>query len=71
MHYSPTHGTMRMKQRTLTAKTHQEYNLSKATSSPFFLNETIAKLERTQRTAQQNRSETQLPQTIGAAINNN
>ena len=59
-HCRPTHGTVRKSQRTITVTRHQEDNYSKATSS-FFPTKTTAKLERTLRTAQQTKDQTQNP----------
>ena len=59
-HCRPTHVTVRKSHRTLTETRHHEDNQSKAISS-FFLVNIIAKLERTQSDAYQNKAQTTNP----------
>ena len=66
----PIHGTVRMSHRTFTVTKHPKDNKIKANSSLFIV-KMIAKLERTYSNANQNKTNTEPPQTMGVhtAIN--
>ena len=70
--HRPTHGTVRKRQRTITDTWHPEDNKSQATSSLFHsgIIAKLAKQERAQSNAYQNKDQTQQTETLGAAANN-
>ena len=67
--HRPTQGTMRKSHRTFTVTRHPKDNKSK-TASSLFLFKMIAKLERTQSNAQQNRDKHRTPRPSGSTPNN-
>ena len=66
-HCRPTHCTVRKSQRTMMVTRHQEDKVYRIAISFLFPIKMIAKLERTQSTAQQNMEQMQNP-TMGATI---